>query len=76
MLSGPSVLVEGEQVVEGEWQTSDQRDAYAPHGGVLYITEEMLRRYSDPHPVARMACLKVDGSRRVDKIRSVDPTIP
>ena len=39
--------------------------------GVLYITEDMLRRYSDPLPPMRMRSLKIDGSRRDDKIRCV-----
>jgi hypothetical protein len=46
-------------------------DYNASNTGVLYVTEDMLRRYSDPLPPMRMRSLKIDGSRRDDKIRFV-----
>jgi len=62
---------------EGGGGERNQQDAVGEYDynvsntGVLYITEDMLRRYSDPLPPMRMRSLKIDGSRRDDKIRCV-----
>ena len=57
-----------DEVHSGVWAAQEPGEASVLYQ-VLYITEEMLRRYSDPVPCAKMALLKIDGSRRDDKIR-------
>ena len=36
---------------------------------VLYLTEELLRRYSEPASAKDMTCLRIDGGTRSDRIR-------
>ena len=40
-------------------------------GAVLSMTEDMMRRYSSPLAPSKMSSLKIDGSRRAERIRQV-----
>jgi hypothetical protein len=40
-------------------------------GSVLYMTEDMIRRYSSPLAPKLLQSLRIDGSRRGERIRQV-----